>query len=142
MNARETALKVLLAAFCAVNIVIGIIAFSSNQNLILWVGSNVYGVKLSSLEAHTLYAIRMMGCLLIAVGIMCGLSVKEPLRNRAVIYGVIVWLIMRVTQRILDIEPFHQAFGIPYTKLWGSIIFVSLTAIAFLLLLPKDKTNT
>ena len=141
MNGREGVLKFLLAAFCVVNIVTGIIAFSSNARLILLVGDLVYGVKLSALETHTLYAIRMMGCLLLAVGVMCGFAAKNPARNKTVIYGLIVWLIMRVVQRVIDIEPFHQAFGTPYIKLWFSIIFVSLVALTFFLLLPKNNTN-
>lgn len=137
MNGKEKALKFLLAAFCVVNIVTGIIAFSSNARLILLVGDLIYGVKLSALEAHTLYVIRMMGCLLLGVGVMCGFAAKNPARNKTVIYGLIVWLIMRVVQRLIDIEPFHQAFGTSYLKLWFSIIFVSLVAIVFFLRLRK-----
>lgn len=141
MNGKGKALKFLLAAFCVVNIATGIIAFSSNAGLILLVGDFVYGVKLSALEAHTLYVIRMMGCLLLGAGVMCGFAAKNPARNKTVIYGLIVWLIMRVVQRLIDIEPFHQAFGTPYLKLWFSILFVSLVAVAFFLLLPKNDEN-
>ena len=141
MSSKEGALKFLLAAFCLVNIVTGIIAFSSNSSLILLVGDLVYGVKLSALETHTLYVIRMMGCLLLGVGLMCGLAAINPARNKTVIYGIIVWLIMRVVQRFIDIGPFHQAFGTSYFKLWFSIIFVSTVAVVFFLLLPKDNSS-
>lgn len=141
MNGREAVLKFLLAAFCVVNLVTGIIAFSSNSRLILLVGNLVYGVKLTALETHTLYAIRMMGCLLLGIAVMCGLAAKNPARNKTVIYGLIVWLIMRVVQRVIDIEPFHQAFGASYFKLWFSIVFVSIVAVIFFLLLPKNDTN-
>lgn len=142
MNGKEGALKFLLAAFCVVNLVIGVIAFSSNARLILLVGDLVYGIKLFALEPHTLYAVRMMGCLLLAVAVMCGFAAKNPVRNKTVIYGLIVWLVMRVVHRVIDIEPSHQAFGIPYVKLWFSIIFVALVALTFFLLLPKNEANS
>jgi hypothetical protein len=136
---KESLLKFLLAAFCVVNVMTGIIAFSSDTRSILFVGEMIYGVKLPALETHTLYAIRMMGCLLLGVAVMCGIAVKKPARNKAVIYGLIVWLVMRAIQRVLDIEPFHQAFGTSYIALWWSIIFVSATAAAFFLLMPKKN---
>ncbi|PIP20784.1 MAG: hypothetical protein COX40_02860 [Candidatus Omnitrophica bacterium CG23_combo_of_CG06-09_8_20_14_all_40_11] len=139
MNRRIGALKLLLAIFCVVNVLLGIVAFSSNVPLILKIADLVYGIKLTALEPHTLYTVRMLGCFLLAIGVMSGFAAKDPVKNKAVVYGNIVWLIMRDIQRIIELKPHHDAFGTPYPVIWLGIIFVFLVAGTLFMLLPKGE---
>jgi hypothetical protein len=139
MNWRISALKFLLVIFCVLNVALGIIAFSSNVPLILKIADMVYGIKLTGLESHTVYAVRMLGCFILAIGVMSGFAAKDPVKNKAVVYGNIVWLIMRDVQRIIEIKPHHDAFGTPYPVIWIGIIFVFLVAATLFLLLPKSE---
>ncbi len=136
---RIGALKLLLLSFCVLNVALGIIAFSANVPLILKVADVVYGIKLTTLEPHTVYTVRMLGCFLLAIGVMSGFAAKDPVKNKAVVYGNIVWLIMRDVQRVIELKPHHDAFGTPYPMIWAGIIFVFLVAGALFVLLPKNE---
>jgi hypothetical protein len=136
---RIGALKLLLWSFCVMNVALGLIAFSANVPLILKVADLVYGIKLTSLEPHTVYTVRMLGCFILAIGVMSGFAAKDPVKNKAVIYGNIVWLVMRDIQRIIELKPHHDAFGTPYPVIWMGIIFVFIVAGTLYALLPKGE---
>jgi len=136
---REGTLKLLLLIFCIVNVILGVVAFSSNEALILKTASLVYGIKLSALEPHTLYTVRMLGCFVLAIGVMSGFAAKDPIKNKAVIYGNIVWLVMRSIQRVIELKPAHDAFGTSYPMLWLGTIFVFSVAVVLYVLMPKGE---
>ena len=138
---RIGALKLFLWTFCVMNVALGFIAFSGNVPLILKVADLVYGIKLDTLEPHTLYVIRMLGCFILAVGVMSGLAAKDPVKNKAVIYGNIVWLLMRDLQRVIEIKSHHDAFGASYPVIWLGIVFVFLVAFILFILVPKGESS-
>jgi hypothetical protein len=139
MNWRISALKFLLVIFFIVNVGLGIVAFSSNVPLILKIADLVYGFKMTTLEPHTVYAVRMLGCFLLAIGVMSGLAAKDPVKNKIVVYGNIVWLLMRDLQRVIELKSQHDAFGTPYPVIWIGIVFVFFVAVALFLLLRKSE---
>lgn len=138
MSWRVPVLRVMLFFIFIINLFLGIMALSS-QSLVLKAAEMVYGVKLAGLEPHTLYIVKMMGCFIIAIAIMAGLAVKDPINNKIVIYGNSIWLILRSLQRFFYIEQFHKDWGISYGALWGQAIFVLLVGVSLFLLIPKSE---
>lgn len=138
MNWRSISLKLVLASACIFNLVLGVIAYTSAP-LVLKVADVLYGAQLNALEEHTIYILKILGCFLIAMAVMTAFAIKDPIKNKVVVYGNIIWLVMRGIQRVMYVEAFHQDWGIPYAKLWTQAVFVFLVAIALFLLLPKES---
>lgn len=138
MDWKDIVIRVLLALVCLVNLFLGIAAFASEE-FILEVIRVVYRVPLPDLEEHTIYIIKMLGCFLIAIAVMAGLAIRNPMQNRIIIFGNALWLILRGIQRMTYIERFHADWDIPYTVLWGQIVFVFLFAILLLLFMPRKR---
>ena len=111
MNRNNLVIRVLLALVCLVNLFLGIMAFTS-KDMILDVIRIIYRVPLSDLAEHTVYIIKMLGCFLIAIALMAGLAIRDPMKNRLIIIGNATWLILRGIQRITYVERFHADWSI------------------------------
>ena len=137
MNRNNSVIRILLALVCIVNLFLGIMAFTS-KDMILEAVRIIYRVPLSDLAEHTVYIIKMMGCFLIAIALMAGLAIRDPVKNRIIIIGNATWLILRGIQRITYVERFHADWGIPYAMLWGQIAFVFLFAFLLIWFMPRQ----
>jgi hypothetical protein len=138
MNRNNLVMRVLLALVCLVNLFLGIMAFTS-KDMILDVIRIIYRVPLSDLAEHTVYIIKMLGCFLIAIALMAGLAIRDPMKNRLIIIGNATWLILRGIQRITYVERFHADWSIPYPMLWGQIVFVFLFAFMLIWFMPRQE---
>lgn len=138
MEWKVMVLRLILAVTFVVNIFLGVAALSS-ESLVLKVAEMIYGVKLAGLEQHTLYIIKMMGCFIIALAVMAGLAVKDPLHNKAIVYGTGLWLVLRGLQRAMYVGQFHQDWGISYGVLWGQVVFVLFVGITLFVLVPLSE---
>ena len=141
MNCRSTLLRFTLCSVCVVNLFLGVVAFMSKQT-ILDVIHLMYQVPLNSLEEHTIYIVRMLGCYLIAIAVMPGIAARNPAENRAIIVGNAIWLVLRGIQRITYVERFHRDWGISYGFLWAGVAVVFLIAILLLSLIPMRSKAT
>lgn len=139
MDKRLFVLKILLLSIAVVNGLLGIVAFLSQGEFALKVGSLFYGTTLSSLTPQIDYLIKWLGCSFLGVAVFAALAIKDPVRNQAVIYGNIAWLVFRGLQRVIYFNSIHEAFGISYARIWGNAIFVFI--IALLLFLFRPRTN-
>jgi hypothetical protein len=140
MKWKLLALRCVLASVFIMNLGLGITAFSS-KDAILKVIHTVYRVPLPDLEEHTVYIIKMLGCVLIAIAVMAGLAIRNPAANRNIVLGNAIWLALRGVQRITYVERFHQDWHIPYAVLWGQVVLVFLVAASLVLLLPKKQAT-
>ena len=87
----------------------------------------------------------MMGCFLFAVSFMSIFALINPAKYYPIIYANALWLLLRGVQRISYIEAFHNDWGLSYTRLWTSAIFVIVYAILlffFTYRLQKDNENS
>jgi hypothetical protein len=138
MKWQMTGLRVLLALVFIVNLGLGVMAFSS-EPMTLKVINTIYGIHLEGLEEHTRYIIKMLGCFLISISLMSVMAIRDPIKNKVVVYGNAIWLALRGIQRVTYVERFHQDWGIPYSSLWSQVIFVFAFALALLLLMPRKR---
>jgi hypothetical protein len=138
MNWKMQALRFLLALVCIVNLGLGAAAFTS-ESTILKVIQTVYRVPLTDLDGTTLYVIKMVGCYIIAIAVMSGWAIRNPVQNRIIVLGNVIWLMLRGIQRLTYVERFHRDWGIPYSQLWGQIVLVFLLAALLFWLMPKKQ---
>ena len=150
MNAKETkawfggktfnayfALQLLLAYVCLSHLVLGGLAFVSlpeplAASIIKW----NYGAIID-LTPSLVHVIRIVGAYMIAMGVLAGLASMNPSRNRAVIWGIILLLLLRVAQRFIFFNEIQEAFGITTVRLLVQSAHFSAIAIGLLLLLRK-----
>jgi predicted tellurium resistance membrane protein TerC len=71
------------------------------------------------------------------MGLMAAAAIRDPARNRIVIYGLAALLVMRVAQRFIYADLITSAFGISPTQLYVQSGFFLALAIALVLLRPK-----
>ena len=105
----------------------------------------LYGTDLGALEAHTVYIVKMMGCFLFAVSFMSFFALKDPVKYYPIVYANGIWLLLRGIQRINYVEAFHNDWGLSYTRLWTSAVFVIVYALLLFFLANRvrkeEKTN-
>jgi hypothetical protein len=91
------------------------------------------------LTPQLIHVIRILGAFMITIGFLAGLAFMNPFRNRAIIWGVIVLLVLRVSQRFFFAAEIQEAFGVTTGHLVGQSVFFLATALGLFLLLPKES---
>jgi hypothetical protein len=100
-----------------------------------WVGSGLYGAQVDWNHPQFVYILKPLGAFMIALGIMAGIAARNPLRNRAIIYGFAILFIIRGLQRIVFLEEIQAAFGIGGSRHLSTMVFMFLSAALLLALL-------
>ena len=131
-------LRIMLALVCVVNLSLGIICFSSGP-LAVKTGGMLYGATLTGATPQTYYILRMMGCYLIAIGFMAFFAYKDPVKYKVIILGNVLWLVLRALQRFIFAAEIHQAFRVPYPRIWMNGLFVLAVALILFFLRPDEK---
>ncbi len=88
------------------------------------------------------HIIQMFGIYMLIVGILAIFALRDPVRNKPIIYGIIILLLLRVLQRIAFASQVYTVFSIPSGWYWTQTIFFLAIAIALILLCPKSENTT
>lgn len=134
--ARLNALKGVLGVLCLSHLAIGAALFAGGESMLRWIAS-LYGVAELPLTPEFVYIVKPLGAYMVAMGLMAAAAIRDPARNRIVIYGVAALLVMRVAQRFIYADLITSAFGISPTQLYVQSGFFLALAIALVLLRPK-----
>lgn len=152
MNAQETkaqlngktdgayvALKVLLAYVCLSHLILGGLGlFFPPDPIASRIIKAIYGATVV-LTPQLIHVIRILGAFMIAIGFLAGLAFMNPSRNRSIIWGIILVLILRVSQRFIFAAEIQEAFGVTTGRLVGQSVFFLAIALGLFLLLPKES---
>jgi hypothetical protein len=133
---KVTALKVVLTLVCLTHLGLGIVAFTGLPEPVTRTASAFYGVTIS-MTPQLQHVVRILGAFMIAIGVLSGFALFNPQQNRAIIDGVIVLLLLRVLQRVIFARDIHEAFALPYGRLWMQAAFFTALALALLFLGPR-----
>lgn len=133
---KDTAFKIVLALVGLAHLVLGLIANLAPPEMLVKVVSAFYGATVE-VTAQSHHVIRIVGAFMLGVAAMAFLACRDPLRNQAVITGIIIVLLLRVLQRIVFAGEISSAFNIPSARIWVQAAFFLITAIALLVLRPK-----
>lgn len=99
-----------------------------------------YGAQLA-LTPQLQHLVRILGAFMIAIGVLAGMALSDPERNRAIIYGLIVLLLLRVSQRLLFAQELHEHFAVSYAKLWVQSLFFIAIGAGLFLLRPRPRRS-
>jgi len=83
------------------------------------------------------HIVQMFGAYMLTIGILAFFAIKDPIKNAAIINGVIILLGIRVAQRVLFAGEAWDIFRIPAGWYWTQTIFFAAIAIALFYLKPK-----
>lgn len=135
---RRTALRALLAVVFLAHLVLGLIGFVSLPGPLTATVESAYGASVD-LTPQLQHVVRVLGAFMLAVAFLAAAAWRDPERNRAVVLGVVVLLVLRATQRLVFADDVHEAFGLSYARLWSQAIFFYALAAALFVLRPKPE---
>ena len=127
--------RILLWVICAYHIVAGIAA-TLFKDLAVRIGSFLFGVGITMTPQAELL-VRYLGALAISFGLMAGFAAIDPERNRKIIYGAVVYFLVRAFDRIAfwKLLDEHTVGPVPN---WFRIIAILAFGIALLVFMPKN----
>lgn len=83
------------------------------------------------------YLLQMFGTYMLTIGVFCIFAMLNPVKNRNIIHGIIILLLLRGIQRILSVGQLGTVFGMVPGYYWIQTILFLLAALALLWLRPR-----
>ena len=127
-------LKFVLGLVAVSHIVIGLIGVI--PQIPVNVAVLFYGAALT-LNPQIEHILQMFGAYMLTVGFLGAFAVRDPVKNKSIIYGVSFLLFLRVLQRILFAGQAYAVFGISPTYYWVQTAVFFALAVCLILLRPK-----
>ena len=103
----------------------------------IWIAMAFYGATKLDLNPQFEHILQMYGAYMVAVGILAAFATWNPLRNKAIIYGVSILLFIRVIQRLFFFEQANEVFGISAWFYWVQTAIFLAFAVLLILFRPK-----
>jgi hypothetical protein len=85
------------------------------------------------------HVIRIVGAFMVAIAVMAGLAVRDPVRNRAIVDGIGILQLLRAGQRVVFAAQIQDAFAMPSGRLSLQSAFFGALGLALLLLRPRAR---
>lgn len=127
-------LQLMLWIVCAFHLIVGL-SLNLPLGLKEWVGSDLYGAQVDWSQPQFVYILKPLGAFMMALGLMAAIAARNPLSNKAIIYGFSALFILRGLQRIIFLQEIETAFAIPFGRHISTMIFMFLLAAVLLVLL-------
>jgi hypothetical protein len=129
-------LRAVLVIVCASHLVLGAVAFLGLPDLITSLAAVTYGAEVT-LTPPLLHAARILGAFMLAIGIMAGFALRDPVRNRAIIDGIGILQCLRVAQRLIFASQIQEVFAVSPGRLFAQSLFFLLLGVVLLALRPR-----
>ena len=134
MKQSYVPLKIILGLVAAAHIIIGIIgvipAIPASVAVVF------YGAALT-LNPQIEHILQMFGAYMLTVGLLGAFALRDPVKNKSIIYGVSFLLFVRVLQRILFAGQASSVFGISPAYYWAQTAVFFALALCLILFRPK-----
>lgn len=127
MKTAYTPLRVLLWIVCAYHLAFGIAANLPATHVQL-AAAKLLGVHLPD-EAAVYHVLKPFGIYAIAFGVMMGVAAWNPIKNRALISIGVILFVLRILQRLLNLDGVQQDLGVSAGRNWTTIATVSALAL-------------
>ena len=139
MKRSYVPLRIVLGLVAAAHIIIGIIgvipAIPASIAVVF------YGAALT-LNPQVEHILQMFGAYMLTVGLLGAFALRDPVKNKSIVYGVSFLLFLRVLQRILFAGQAYSVFGISPGYYWAQTAVFFALAVCLVLLRPKtSKSN-
>ena len=124
-------LQAFLWVVCAFHVVIGVGPKVSPQFPQLV--AQYYGAQVN-FTPELLYIVKPIGAFMFIVGAMAAAAARDPLRHRAIVFGIVLLFVIRGLQRLVFHEEIGTAVGIAASRnLTNAVVFLLMGAALFLL---------
>jgi hypothetical protein len=133
-------LRLVLGLMSAYHIVAGVAATFA-QEAAVRIGGFLFGVQIA-LNPQTEVIVRYLGAFGITVGVLAALAALDPARNKAIVWGLIVYCLVRVFDRIMFwslLQQFHVGPLPAWMRIAGILVFAS--ALFFFSREPKTQAS-
>lgn len=113
-------LQILLWMVCAshIGIGLGLNVFPGAAQVI----AGVYGAQVDWTPEFT-YIIKPLGAFMFALGLICIAAARDPIGNRAIIYGFVTLFVIRAVQRLVFADEIAETFAIEMARNLGNMVF-------------------
>jgi hypothetical protein len=137
MNQRAyLPVRVLLWLIAVYHIVAGIVATFFKEAAVK-LGGLMFGVGIT-MDGQTELLVRYLGAFGLAFGVLAALAALDPVRNRAFIYGAVVYFAVRAFDRIAFASLLAQHHVGPAPNWWRIVVIVAFAAL-LLWFMPREK---
>jgi hypothetical protein len=136
MDLRRRVLQWLLWFVAVSHLVIGGGAFLSRGFQVQM--ARFYGAELV-ITPELAYIAAMGATFMVGLGVAGIAAARDPLRYRAVVAGFAVVLLLRMLQRVTQLDTIEQVFGIPAWRTVGNAVFFGALGLALLVLLATTR---
>lgn len=122
------------------HVVEGVIATISGE-MAAKIAAYGYGLSLARLTPVTPQLIvffRFIGAFAITFGVLMGFAAKNPVKNKAIIYGGIVFFAVRAFDRIVFANVLREAFDVSTGRNLISLAFVIIMLLGLIIFKPKE----
>jgi hypothetical protein len=126
-------LKGMLWMVCAFHVAVGL-SLNLPLGLKEWVGASLYGATVDWSQPQFVYILKPLGAFMMALGVMAAIAARDPLANPGVIQGFVFLFVFRGLQRVLFLREIQDAFAIPLSRHFGTMVFMLLLAGALFML--------
>lgn len=86
------------------------------------------------------HIVEMFGVYMFTVGILSIFALWDPVKNKSIINGIIILLVLRVIQRITFADQAWEVFQISSEWYWAQTILFFIIALVLFLLKPKAES--
>jgi hypothetical protein len=102
------------------------------------IATRFYGASLT-VTPQIEHITQMFGAYMITVGLLAAFAVRDPVKNKFVIYGVSFLLFVRVIQRLFFADQAFEVFEISPALYWAQTALFLAIAVSLILLRPKES---
>jgi hypothetical protein len=131
-------LRALLWLTAAYHLVAGLAATVAQQYAVQ-LGAFMYGIDVT-LTAQMELVVRYLGVFGITVGVLAAFAALDPVGNRKIIYGLVVYFLVRAIDRIVFYKAM-QEFHVGPVPAWARIIIILAFAMAFVVLARRQGAD-
>lgn len=142
-NKSLTPIKFFCGLICFYHVAEGVIATISGE-LAAKIAAFGYGLSLARLIPVTpqlTVLFRFIGAFAIAFGVSMGFAAVNPVKNKAIIYGGIVFFAVRAFDRIVFANVLRDAFDVSFERNLVSLIIVFIMLFGLLIFRPKGASS-
>jgi hypothetical protein len=140
MKQQHLLLRILLGIASVTHIVMGIVGII--PPIPIAVDMAFYGATKLELSPQFEHILQMYGAYMFAWGIMAAFAAWNPVKNKVIIYGLSILLLVRGLQRLFFFAQANEAFGISAWYYWAQTALFLATAVIVFMLRPKDRELT
>jgi hypothetical protein len=128
--------RVLLWLIAVYHLVAGVVA-TFCQEAAVRLGGLMFGVRIT-MDGQAELLVRYLGAFGIAFGVLAALAALQPARNRAIIYGAVVYFAVRAIDRILFASLLAHYHVGPVPNSVRIVVIVALAA-GLLWFMPREQ---